>query len=823
MSVSKDLNKRKLKRLSSLENKKVQSLLEQKAEKIFSKIQDESNNDKIKELLDILSIFAFRVSPVTIKIIRYLIIESEPNKVEEYDTKFGKKRGATYKDLIVECCDLLKQVRYFEIKEVLELAARIYREDYSEYGESRLSSYKDTKEKARKVVEKTVKYNPKILLNKKALDPQVYAMEVVEDWGPRQRKWYSELIREIIEQILSLSLERTEMTGPQSFSFGRGTIPPSEELEKLRHRVIDFGFEIFKKKDELKDKIKIIQSIGTALELPMNTSPKNIEKIQNMVSRDVKYIINKYEDIIFGEDDNLSTPFPLVHKMEGQFNVFELNQDVYKDKIPEAWKFLEKIRSDKEYSIYRVFITDQSDFEKRKQKQEKITEFIENINENNIDEWVERIKNIASHKNDVDWYHTSNFRDFLRELMRVNSEHVVKEIASELKKKRSGLRYFSYDIMTGIRLNNNVGLWQEISDQLRKKSNFDYRVLYGILGSISATDSQVDASGYDLDLIEEYVAGKPNERKVRSQIINALISVWSLNPTKVKKLIKKEVEEYEDSDSYRRSYIKQIQLGFYNNEQILDDIEQDSTFVEFLFEQLTKVSKLIFGEVQLLHMLGEEIDYKRMMKVFIDRVKKESKKIKDGKKEHFSINSYESSPSHINHDFRDFVAEHPDFDEVVSGWIEELSAKNNIEAYELSGLLSEFGAENVRDFIRNLIETGKKENLKKAKNLLNRVTQSPDFELCIDIIEKLDAEEDESLVQSVSGLMMHTGVVSGWDGIARAYKNKAERLRDIAEERDSEKVKEFCINLAEDFEAKAERELRQAKEERKEREIDFKS
>src|SRR6185295_11170977 len=104
-------------------------------------------------------------------------------------------------------------------------------------------------------------------------------------------------------------------------------------------------------------------------------------------------------------------------------------------------------------------------------------------------------------------------------------------------------------------------------------------------------------------------------------------------------------------------------------------------------------------------------------------------------------------------------------------WLDRSTAEWSVQNWHIGELLGSLGTTK-REVVMNLVKKGDDQNLLKAVNVMDRF-DGTDIELCMEIIKRTDNEDIWSRVSSV---VYSTGVVSGEDGLARAYESKAEEL-----------------------------------------------
>ena len=220
------------------------------------------------------------------------------------------------------------------------------------------------------------------------------------------------------------------------------------------------------------------------------------------------------------------------------------------------------------------------------------------------------------------------------------------------------------------------------------------------------------------------------------------------------------------------------------------------------------------------------MDLEPLIKVFEKRIKKAVSLRKKEKKVWTISDQYDPIPFNINHELSQFVISHKDYKKVITGLIERMykPGRSYEFKFETGQLLNLFPSDKNEEIILSFINKNDKTNLQVALILMHRFTSEPNFNLCVEFVKKANLIKHKKLLDELWGIMSQTGVVSGWNGLAEAYKGKAERLAKIASEnKDNSKVSSYFEKVSKSFAERAKEEQRRSEEERALREIEFNS
>lgn len=217
-----DKKNTQLRKLMELNNPKADAYLVNVANNIFADIKKSKDNESLFESLHLLGEFVYKVPKETIKIVQY-IIEEEPKPVKLYKSPHGELKGKSHKDLVLKCIDLLEHIRYIAQDEVLKLAVKFSLHEDSE-----------VKNKALEIAKKFSQYNYNILTKSKmGYSIQRKILDFILAWHNDKQLQYIDFIETTVKELLSSSVEGSEMTKEDTLTMHFGVVSPTGFLKKF--------------------------------------------------------------------------------------------------------------------------------------------------------------------------------------------------------------------------------------------------------------------------------------------------------------------------------------------------------------------------------------------------------------------------------------------------------------------------------------------------------------------------------------------------------------------------------------------------------------
>jgi len=440
-----------LKQLNKIKHPKVKNYFESLINDFKNCLPKFKNNDDIYAILELLEEYIHHVPNNALKIIRIIISNKNPLKLKSRIVKgWGKVEGKSHNDLIIKCIELLNKISYLELKNVFALLIK-------------LSTHQDQsiQSKAKEVLKNIVAYNLYVL-EKIGYKPQIFLLNEVENWSDRKLICHCMAVLEITDELLSPSFEGQSMKDYKTFTLQFGALIVNDDLKKIRERAVVLLKKLYSLTKDIKQKQKIIQTLQEVTRVPGRGGYE--QDMADMVLENTNALIDYYISIIPNADNEIIKDIEEdAHWLPRRFNAKKLTRI-------EELKSL--ISSNKEYSMFRVFVgyeyydpaeKEEKGAEKigwkeaRARRQNKIQELINDISEENYEDWERKILSVIKNYSFPEsqgqfWY----FNFFLNELGKQKPEIAYKLlIENEVK-----LEPFLTHLIAGI--------WQSRLKQLAK-------------------------------------------------------------------------------------------------------------------------------------------------------------------------------------------------------------------------------------------------------------------------------------------------------------------------------------------------------------------
>ncbi|HUS48577.1 MAG TPA: hypothetical protein VMZ91_00290, partial [Candidatus Paceibacterota bacterium] len=691
------MDRKILSKLIDLKSKKANEYLSKYANKIQREILRSKDNDEIFKNLQLLGEFVYKVPTQALDIIRMVIKDKKSNKVKIYKGRFLEK---DYKDLILECIDLLNKIRFIKPSEVLTLLSFLHT-----YEDNRVRGEVD------KTLERLIKYDLQVL-NKVWYAVQRKILDTVLNWEKTKKIKNIEIIKIIAKELLDSSFEGVGMKDFKTMVFKSGTLKPDDSLKKIRKETMGLLVLLFNEVKDIKTKISLLQVLNYASQSPHTLYGDDVIA---MLIENIKYLVNIYDKIIFNSKDKIITELPIVQEIEHQLIWFNKN---YKDKIPEITLLLNKIKKDSFYSFYRILVGDYWDtYEEEKEEggKDRLKLILKEIKKGNVKKWIGKLNLIASYKNIVDEWKFQLFSDLLIRLAK-EKPNLSGIILSDALVYGKSLKRFIWQFLFGFRQGNHLKLWDEFVEKII--INRDIELLISIASSINLESARKK----DIELLSRIIKrDKPfkflnkSDKKLLVQLnsilMRALTNLYDKGKKKIEELIVYMIKQ-EENEQNLWLYVEI--LGFPTRNEKINFSDWSEENIKIILDMLVAVKNLDYNAQILLLSIAKK-HFTSAMEVFVKRIKKRDEITTE---KWISSTIYNVIPYHFENAFRVYLRENKQYPKIVRRWIEDMTPKSSMYNLELAQLLRKIGGESSREILLQLIKKGKYENLKKAVDLL---------------------------------------------------------------------------------------------------------
>lgn len=381
--------------LAKVKHQKIQEYFNGLVDEFEKKIWSLSTNEDIFINLELLEKYIHTVPTKAISILAHIINSKRQLKSVRNSVKgFWEREWMSHEELIEKSIDLLEKLRYVSSKKVFLLLLKLVK-----------NSKKAIKEKAIKSLKKIAEYN---LYTLKVIgyQAQFILLDEIEKLDELSATSNTDAILALLEEILDCSYEGTEMKDYKTFTFHRGALVGSKNLEVIRNRALEILKKLYRNSKGTTVKKRILEVMGKATHPPIDSYEKSLEDI---IVKNTKNIVSFYIEVV------KSGKSEIINEIEEQ--VFYMEERRRRPlKYSKELKFL--IAQNKDYWIHKTFIGYSHNFTKsdnrktaEEERKSRVEEFIKQICEENFNEREERILKIMLNQdfNDIGVYHYFNY------------------------------------------------------------------------------------------------------------------------------------------------------------------------------------------------------------------------------------------------------------------------------------------------------------------------------------------------------------------------------------------------------------------------------
>lgn len=768
-----------------------------------SDIRNAQSNDEIASMLDIADKFSHKKPEEAIQMVEEVIRSApiDPRVIHRFSDKelFGKSRD----DILEKCIDILSQfnVRYWDTERILLPLFLLA-----------LNQTKKIEDEAIKAIKNTVKYNRTYIKESKNLYPQMTALEFIKKISLEDRRKNLVAITTISEEILLLAVEGVEYSSVDTLTFSPGALVPSAGLKKMRQETIDFVAELFEQLPYLKERLMLMRVLLAALEAPHNA--EHVEGLYEIVREDSKRLADVFTKLVFPADE--ISNYLIAQEIERTL-IQLLRDDDFRS--TEIQALCDRFKANADYRIFCTLVGDISEYKNpdedwhdaESRRSDEIKALIEAMTEEKQNEWYKKLNDFTEPLKTgvVDEWKYNTFRMFIG---RFTEEKLF--LATAILKKAieegSALAQESFIAahLTALRRMNDIASWDSFVALIceKKLSNLassiiaSLNLIEGVDLNISIRDEDVKVLAMFVSREEPFEFVNDDDLVVRRMLVSTLARIFSWNPSRIEALI---IQEMKGHPKFVNAYFQE--LPFVSGRKWMSFGHWSANGIEFIKQQLVILGNLDWHtQGMMLELVADPIHI--ILEVFKKRIQKEKK----------DEQHYEVIPYHFNPDFKKYITKDERYVTEMVEWLKNMTPDWSTYNWNVTHFIQRIGGASYSSILLKLIENEDKASLKKAAYALNGL-KVIDFDLCFEIVKKTD---EEDILNQVGGAMSSTGVVSGEDGLARAFELKAKRLDTYSESEDT-RIKAFAIKMKKTFEESAQREYQYAGTRKKTREIEF--
>jgi len=734
-----------LRQLSLTRGQKAEGALKAELKKVTDRLANESDYSELKQLLEELSVFAFRVHKETINAIRSFLqrMRSSHDSINKANAIFPNRFPA-HLHLTRDALDIVERIRYFEMPSALEIFC-----EYSANEDSAL------RRRALDGLKKCAVYDIDIYFageNRAGLKeaPQLQVIEFLESRGVEIAETRLEAMTTLARELLSSTMEGTSWTY-DSVNWSTGAIPPTESIKSIRNRTIELLKTKYNLDMDEEERRSIISTMIAATQLPHHGQPE--EALLRIIESNTICVLAWLKSILSAE--SYSTRQKIEH------DTYWLFYHAATDAIRKAaLEIRDRIFEDPEYDIYRTLIgfesifddweasrANERDFSKiENDRKESARNFIASISDDNWPQWKERIfRYCQTRSNDLATF--PHYQDFLNSLAVAHTDFAFELVSDHLEK------------IQGFTLPLYLGLWEssrkEDLKQLLLRYVSDGRELMAISRLF------IRSKDIDKDILQQTlktVLERPDEH-VLSQLVAVAATKYRLDPSfLVGNLLMPAMTQLAEQKSAR--WVEQIWFV----EEFQNLISEFSDEVcDIVLNVLIKVDHIDYQSEQLLKTIAEK-NPGAVVEFFGRRIEHEDES-SDYEPIPFSFQSLSEPLSYA----ADILVES------VRGWFQE---DDSLFMYRggrlIANVFPDFG-EKVEAAMLPLAKSGNANDAFFIMGVLHNYHGEPFMHsICREIVA--NHHNNKPLMNEVSIALLSTGVVTGEFGLAEAYSRKANEI-----------------------------------------------
>lgn len=771
------------------------------------------DNDSLYEYLEILEQFGPRKPQETVVIVRAILSKPAMEKMER--SRFGKRvfYGKGNLEIRLKCLKVLSRIRYLQPDDFLEIAQRMSAPQEEDV----------MRKEALEAIKNFAEYDLDVL-RKIGYAPHRHILDFMLSWGREERIQSLDFIEVVCKELLATGTEGRAATAPDTLTVSFGTVQPTDFLKKLRRDTIDFLVSIYDDLANERDRLRVLKTINHAFELPHSISYG--DDLKTMVVDDVGYLVPIWAKLLFDHNGQLTCPLSIAEEIHEQLARLKRGERYFTD---DARLLLEKLLANPLYQ--KAFLLVGSDFthdvendfkDDEETREQMIDAAIAGLSHENIRTWIDDLNAIASSYGTIQTWQYQPFSRFLQKMAEKHPE-LAQIVVQDALLHEMPLARFCADFLHGFRRAKRMDIWDSVASQMIAKK--DIEQVKSICWALMI-DRDLDVKEHtrpediellsriarrtgDFDFPKEILEADYNYHHV---LVNALTRNLAASPKILGELLVDEIAAFPQiSPLFARELHAALNRNWLKPADIGNELKQK------ILNWLITVPNLDWDAQEIAIQLTDN-NAKSLLEFFLARIEhevdlKEDENIEDG--EDFEPIRHEAIPYHFNPEFQSIMETEADFPTTVKPLLERMTDDWSVYNYCVSKLLGHAG-KGFGAVMQNLVVTGGDENVKRAVELMTGFDRS-DFDTILMIARQTDNDE---VLAKLSGMLTLTGVVSGEDGIAKVFEQRAEKLAEYANDT-NEKFRDFATRTSRDLKAAANAEYVRAAERKERRKIEF--
>lgn len=342
--VDLDLRLKALSQLAQSESEDALAAIKRELDKAALVLASESNYELLDQQLQIVDAIGYRVSSRAVQVLREFVKHVDSIKLtyspllEAISDDLSEYHNAA--SLIVSAIDALARLRYQEVASVVRALLE-------------LSVHPSEKVRSRALrgLQEVAEYNIKVIHGDSGQPgigfyPQSELLRVIEELNDGQSRECVEALIRSTSTLLSLTMESTSWTYNQ-VTISQGPVPTGSELARIRESAIGILLKVYSLTDRVDTKMSIVAALASAASTRGIGRAK--EGLLETIERDAIRVLDYFWHLVLHED------FQILQKIE--HHSYWIFFHAITPKVASAARKIEsELNKNAEYVIYRDLI-----------------------------------------------------------------------------------------------------------------------------------------------------------------------------------------------------------------------------------------------------------------------------------------------------------------------------------------------------------------------------------------------------------------------------------------------------------------------------------
>ena len=784
-----------LNRLAQSSSTAAQGLLAEEQRLALHALRDSADYDQLAEALEVLAVVAFRASAEAAPGLDEFIHTVDARQLQysaEYAELIAQVR--TYRNaqtLICKAIDVLAVLRYLQT--VIVTRSLLWASSHPN---------ETVRRAATTALKKVGQYNLEVFAGAGTragigARPQLEVMSALEDMGDANVLAHLDGALALVTAMLSTSMERAVWSS-QEVTLYRGTTPPSEEVATVRTKCIELLGRLYRLSTDQAAQRTIISAMSSAAR-PDRAAVVDVTYAA-MISGNAQAVLGFFREVV------ASAELQTIQKIEhSSYWIFQNSVDPLVRDAALAVKAA--IEEDSEYTIYKTLVgfegifgdwdsVDRSLFRgeaSRAARAAKATEFVREITPESSEQWRHRILRFAStQSNDLATFPV--FFQFLEEVAKSQPKFALTLVSDDI----STMANFAIPLLRG--------LWDGSAHEEARA------LVTAWISAATLDDDQLlrasakmflSANAVDFDALDAILsrAVELNAKEVVEQIAAVAVARYSGGDQaeRLKALFLHCIAvltEFKDASWVHSVWYHEEAKG------LLSDLDQAQR--ASVLQNLRMLPSVDYQAEEILAKFAE-VAPAEVIRFFCLRAEEEAR---------LELNrpfgEFEAIPFDF-HSLQEPLSKYPK--EAVSILLDNYRTSPSLFEFRggklLQDIFPKFGEAFERELL-GLIENGTDSALDFVVSVLRAYDgEAFLYPVCKAVVEHLPVEHP--LLQSVSAVLVSTGVVTGEFGMAEAYEKKLNDLSAWLNDQ-SENVRVFARSFLDGLKSMIEQERQRAEE-----------